>query len=135
LAESGAKIVLGSRDAERAIGIAKELRAQWPELTLDIAGADNAGAASADVVIVATPWDSAIATLKPLRELLAGKVVVSMANALIKEGREMLIVRLTPTGRVGRWYRPRWRPAGETVGGADPDRWTPGQEAQPQRPA
>jgi hypothetical protein len=90
LAESGAKIVLGSRDAERAIGIAEELRALWPELALDIAGADNAGAASAEVVILATPWDSAIATLKPLRELLAGKVVVSMVNALVKEGREML---------------------------------------------
>jgi NADPH-dependent F420 reductase len=99
LAESGAKIVLGSRDAERAIGIADELRARWPQLTLDIAGADNAGAASADVVILATPWDSAIATLKPLRELLAGKVVVSMANALIKEGREMLAL-IPPRGSV-----------------------------------
>jgi hypothetical protein len=39
LAESGAKVVLGWRDAERAIGIAEELRASWPELTLDIAGA------------------------------------------------------------------------------------------------
>jgi hypothetical protein len=63
LAESGAKIVLGSRDAERAIGIADELRARWPELALDIGGADNAGAASADVVILATPWNSAIPTL------------------------------------------------------------------------
>ncbi len=99
LAESGAKVILGSREAERAIGIADELRARWPGLTLDIAGADNAGAASADVVIVATPWDSAIATIKPLRELLAGKVVVSMANALIKEGREMLAL-IPPRGSV-----------------------------------
>ena len=97
LAESGAKIVLGSRDAERAIGIADELRARWPELALDIGGADNAGAASADVVILATPWDSAIPTIKPLRELLAGKVVVSMVNALVKEGREMLAL-IPPRG-------------------------------------
>jgi NADPH-dependent F420 reductase len=99
LAESGAEVTLGSREAERAIGIADELRARWPELTLSIAGADNAGAAGADVVILATPWDSAIATLKPLRELLAGKVVVSMANALIKEGREMLPL-IPPRGSV-----------------------------------
>jgi NADPH-dependent F420 reductase len=97
LAESGAKVVLGSRDAERAIGIAEELRVLWPELALDIAGADNAGAASAEVVILATPWDSAIATVKPLRELLAGKVVVSMVNALVKEGREMLAL-IPPRG-------------------------------------
>jgi hypothetical protein len=99
LAEAGAKVTLGSRDAERATGIADEVRAKWPALTLDIAGADNAGAASAEVVILATPWDSAIATVKPLRELLAGKVVVSMANALVKEGREMLAL-IPPRGSV-----------------------------------
>jgi hypothetical protein len=99
LAESGAKVTLGSRDAERAIGIAEELRDRWVEVSLDISGADNVGAAGADVVILATPWDSAIATLKPLRELLAGKVVISMANALIKEGREMLPL-IPPRGSV-----------------------------------
>ena len=99
LAEAGAKVSLGARDAERATGIADEVRAKWPALTLDIAGADNAGAASAEVVILATPWDSAIATVKPLRELLAGKVVVSMANALVKEGREMLAL-IPPRGSV-----------------------------------
>ena len=41
-------------------------------------------------MVVATPWDSAVPTVKPLREVLAGKVVISMANALVKEGREMV---------------------------------------------
>jgi len=99
LAESGAKVTLGSREAERAIGVAGEVRARWGELALDILGSDNVGAAGADVVILATPWDSAIATLKPLREVLAGKVVISMANALIKEGREMLPL-IPPRGSV-----------------------------------
>jgi NADPH-dependent F420 reductase len=62
-------------------------------------GADNAGAAEAELVVVATPWDSAIVTVKALREPLAGKVVVSMANALIKEGREMLAL-IPPRGSV-----------------------------------
>jgi NADPH-dependent F420 reductase len=99
LAESGVQVTLGSREAERAEGIAGEVRAKWPSLTLEILGADNVGAASADVVVLATPWESAIATLKPLRELLEGKVVVSMANALIKEGREMLAL-IPPRGSV-----------------------------------
>jgi NADPH-dependent F420 reductase len=99
LAESGAKVTLGSRDAERAIGIADEVRARWPDLPLDVLGADNEGAAGADVVVLATPWESAIATLVPLREILAGKVVISMANALIKEGREMLAL-IPPRGSV-----------------------------------
>lgn len=55
-----------------------------------MAGADNAGACTADLVVVATPWDSAVSTVRPLAGALAGKVVVSMAIALVKEGREML---------------------------------------------
>ena len=51
---------------------------------------DNAGAAAADLVVVATPWDGAVATVRGLAEPLAGKVVVSMVNALVKEGRELL---------------------------------------------
>ena len=72
---------------------------RWPALQLDIRGAENVDAARADVVVVATPWDSAIATVRPLREQLAGKVVISMANALVKEGREMLAL-IPPRGSV-----------------------------------
>ncbi len=90
---------MGSRDAERAVGVADEVVARWPERDLALDGADNAGAAGAELVVVATPWDSAIATVRPLREPLAGKVVVSMANALVKEGREMLAL-IPPRGSV-----------------------------------
>ena len=99
LAAAGTEVTLGSRDAERAASVAGEVVAKWPDLRLDIRGADNEGAAGADVVVLATPWDSAIATLKPLREILAGKVVISMANALIREGREMLAL-IPPRGSV-----------------------------------
>jgi 8-hydroxy-5-deazaflavin:NADPH oxidoreductase len=99
LAAAGTEVTLGSRDAERAASVAGEVVAKWPDLRLDIRGADNQGAAGAEVVVLATPWDSAIATLKPLREILAGKVVISMANALIREGREMLAL-VPPRGSV-----------------------------------
>ncbi len=99
LAESGASITIGSRDAERAAGIAGELVERWPDLRLDVTGADNAGAAEAEVVVVATPWDSALATVRSVRQALAGKVVVSMANALVKDGREMLAL-VPPRGSV-----------------------------------
>jgi 8-hydroxy-5-deazaflavin:NADPH oxidoreductase len=99
LAAAGTEVTLGSRDAERAAGVAGDIVAKWPDLRLDIRGADNDGAARADVVVLATPWDSAVATLKPLREILAGKVVISMANALIREGREMLAL-IPPRGSV-----------------------------------
>ncbi len=99
LAAAGTEVTLGSRDADRAAGVAGEIVAKWPDLRLDIRGADNEGAAGADVVVLATPWDSAVATLKPLREILTGKVVISMANALIREGREMLAL-IPPRGSV-----------------------------------
>jgi 8-hydroxy-5-deazaflavin:NADPH oxidoreductase len=90
LASSGAQVTLGSRDAARAAGVAGEVVARWPDLVLAIDGAANEDTAGADVIVLATPWDSAIGTVRPLREILAGKVVISMVNALVKEGREML---------------------------------------------
>ena len=99
LAEAGIRVTLGSRDAERAAGVAGEVVARWPDLDLALGGSDNAAAAGADLVIVATPWDSAVSTVQSLREALTGKVVVSMANALVKEGREMLAL-IPPRGSV-----------------------------------
>jgi 8-hydroxy-5-deazaflavin:NADPH oxidoreductase len=99
LAEAGMRVTIGSRDAERAAGVASETVGRWPGLALGISGADNAGAAGAEVIVVATPWDSAVATVRALRDPLAGKVVVSMANALVKEGREMLAL-VPPRGSV-----------------------------------
>ena len=99
LAEAGIRVTIGSRDAERAAKVAGEVVARWPDLNLRLDGADNAGAAEAELVVLATPWDSAVPTARSLREPLAGKVVISMANALVKEGREMLAL-IPPRGSV-----------------------------------
>ena len=99
LADAGIRVTLGSREAERAAKVATGVVARWPDSDLALEGSDNAGAAAADLVIVATPWDSAVPTVRSLCEPLAGKVVVSMANALVKEGREMLAL-VPPRGSV-----------------------------------
>ena len=97
LAEAGIRVTIGSRDAERAAQVVAEL-VERAQVALDLVeGADNAGAAAAELVVVATPWDSAIPTVRALREALAGKVVISMVNALVKEGREMLAL-MPPRG-------------------------------------
>ena len=49
--------------------------------------------------MLATPWDGVVATVRPLREELAGKVVVSMGVAMTKFGREVLPVTV-PRGSV-----------------------------------
>ena len=38
--------------------------------------------------MIATPWDSAATTAQELADALAGKVVISMANALVRVGHE-----------------------------------------------
>ena len=88
LASVGIETVVGSRSAERAAEICEGLLAQWPDRQLPLTGSANPGAASCDVVVVATPWDAAAATAATVADELAGKVVISMANALAKMGRE-----------------------------------------------
>jgi len=87
LASAGVDVVIGSRDTSRAIDVAKSLHAR---LDGDIKGSSNEVAAVCDIVVVATPWDSAVATVTTLRAQLAGKIVISMVNALTREGRELL---------------------------------------------
>ena len=100
LAAAGDEVVLGSRDAERAAGVAARTSSRpgpttpWPSRARS-----NEDCAAADLVVMATPWDGAVATVRPLAGALAGKVVVSMANALVKEGREFLAL-MPPRGSV-----------------------------------
>ena len=90
-AVAGHEVTIGSRDAARAADVAAGLVAETTTISGAIAGATNEDAAAGrDLVVVATPWDGAVATVKPLAATLEGKVVVSMVNALMKEGREML---------------------------------------------
>ena len=87
LAKAGYDVSIGSRDAQRAGEVVGAMAVPSEGA---IRGVANEDAAMADVVIIATPWDSAVATAKALRELLAGKVVISMVNALVREGRELV---------------------------------------------
>lgn len=89
-AAAGYSVVLGSRDARRSHETAESLKTEYPERSLEISGGTNFDAATCDMVVVATPWDGAVATVKSLAEPMTGRVVVSMVNALMKEGREML---------------------------------------------
>lgn len=89
LAAAGTAVVIGSRHEARAQSVAAELTGAWPGRSLDVRGAGNDAAAAGELVILATPWDAALPTATGLAEALAGKVVVCVANALVKQGREM----------------------------------------------
>ena len=89
LASVGYEVILGSRSLERATQARDALLEQWPTWSLALDASDNEGtAAGGEVVVVATPWDSAAPTAGELEHHLSGKVVICMANALVRVGRE-----------------------------------------------
>lgn len=88
LASIGHTVHLGSRSAERAEQSRDELVARWPDLAESLVASDNTGAAAADIVVIATPWDGAAAVSQANAQPLAGKIVVSMANALVRVNKE-----------------------------------------------
>ena len=76
LAIAGQRVVVGSRDAARAAGIAAEIGH-------GVTGMDNESCArAADVVIVAVPWAGHAELLAGLTDALAGKIVVDCVNPL-----------------------------------------------------
>jgi NADPH-dependent F420 reductase len=75
---AGNPVIIGSRRAERAAATAQALGGEF-----GIRGMANAGAAeSADVVIVAVPWEGHGALLASLAAPLAGKIVIDCVNPL-----------------------------------------------------
>jgi 8-hydroxy-5-deazaflavin:NADPH oxidoreductase len=93
-ARSGLKVLIGSRSASRAQGVADDLGD-------GVEGAENAEVARrADLVIVAVPWDGHADLLRELAPLLAGKLVVDCVNPIgfDKQGPYALLV---PEGSAG----------------------------------
>jgi hypothetical protein len=77
-AMAGHRVIIGSRQAERAAAAAAELGTG-----LGIEGAANAQAARhADIVIVAVPWEGHQQLLAGLADDLAGKIVIDCVNPL-----------------------------------------------------
>lgn len=89
LARAGLTVVVGSREAARAQERADQLRADVDALAAqggqpagDITGGTYAEAAGSDVAVVAVPYQGLDAAVEPVADVLAGRVVVSVMNAL-----------------------------------------------------
>jgi NADPH-dependent F420 reductase len=78
LAMAGQKVIIGSRDAGRAAAAAASVASAG-----EVTGASNEEtAATADVVVVAVPWEGHRELLASLAGPLAGKVVIDCVNPL-----------------------------------------------------
>ncbi len=78
---NGYRIIIGSRDAQRAVARAEEMNVQ---LGGDyITGLSNAEAArDADMVVLSVPYNAHKATLESVREHLEGKVLIDLTVPL-----------------------------------------------------
>jgi len=88
LASVGYEVVIGSRSKYRAMETRDEIVAMHPELESLLDYGENTLAADCDIVVIATPWDSAATMAQQLASHLEGKIVISMANALVRVGSE-----------------------------------------------
>jgi NADPH-dependent F420 reductase len=88
LASVGYESVIGSRSKYRAMESRDAFVERHPDLDDLLGYGDNASAADCDVVVIATPWDSAATMAQSHENYLRGKIVVSMANALVRVGKE-----------------------------------------------
>lgn len=80
-AAAGHDVVIGSRARERADAAAEQVKAASPGAR--VSGAENSEAASqAEIVFVSVPYSAQRPTLEPLRQALAGKLVVTVVVPL-----------------------------------------------------
>ena len=77
LAAAGHDVVIGSRSPERA----QEVATAYADVG-SVRGADNAEAASADLVIITVPYEGHADLLRSLSAELTGKIVVDCVNPL-----------------------------------------------------
>lgn len=80
-AAAGHEIIVGSRSQERADQAAEGLKEALPDGTFT-PHENVAAAEGAEIAIVSIPWEGIEATIPPMADALAGKVVISVANAL-----------------------------------------------------
>jgi len=83
-ARAGVSVILGSRDAERASEISRDLMSKLPRGSAEITGLDNSAAVvSADeFVILSVPWSAHNTTLETIKTDLDGKILVNIVVPL-----------------------------------------------------
>jgi NADPH-dependent F420 reductase len=97
-ARAGLSVGIGSRDQMKSRKVVEDLLRRWDDVG-DLKPLDNDEASRAQVVVIAVPWDATISVAEPFSGILSGKVVISIANAIMKWGSEFIPVQL-PRGSV-----------------------------------
>ncbi|MEW6582235.1 MAG: NADPH-dependent F420 reductase [Actinomycetota bacterium] len=99
-AAAGHEIVVGSRSQERADQAADSLREALPDGTF-IPMENVAAAEACELAVVSIPHEGIDSTIPPMADALAGKVVISVVNALSFGKNGAIAVRDLPNGSCG----------------------------------
>ena len=95
LTAGGQKVFAGSRDRDKAEATVQRLVERWGPAMGHIEAVTNAEAAeAAEIVVLGTTARATVATAGEHAERVAGKVVVSMANAMRRVGSSFEPVRI-----------------------------------------
>ncbi len=125
LADCGHDVLAGSRERAKAEAAVAALQERWGDRLARITPANNVQACDAEVVVLAVNADAALSTARYFADQLTGKIVVSMANNLVRNGDEFNAV-LPPHGSIAsemqallwrstsRWRATSWRAATTT---------------------
>jgi NADPH-dependent F420 reductase len=81
-AHAGLTVLIGSRDAAKAAATAAELNARLGRPAVEGLG-NRAATARADIVVLAVPYAAQSDTAMPLRDLLAGKILIDVTVPLV----------------------------------------------------
>ncbi|MBK6597670.1 MAG: NADPH-dependent F420 reductase [Proteobacteria bacterium] len=76
LLRQGARVIIGSRDAERARAAARELSSEFPNAPTVLGESLAEAAAAAELVVVTVPYAAHRATLDAVRDVVQGKLLL-----------------------------------------------------------
>lgn len=94
--KSGYRVIIGSRQAEKAAAAAQELQAMI-DRPVDVSGLANSDAAAqADLAVLTVPFSGHRDTLETLKPFLAGKVLVDVTVPLVPP--RVTRVQMPPAG-------------------------------------
>lgn len=82
LARAGHRVVLGTRNADKAARVCEELKALVPGASIDFAE-NREAAGQAELVVLTVPYAAQQATVQDVREQLAGKILVDATVPLV----------------------------------------------------
>lgn len=94
-AKAGYHVIIGSRTADKAIGVAEEVNQRF-DRPLVVGKANEEAAAFCDIAVLTVPYSAHRAILEGLREKLQGKVLIDVTVPLVPP--EVTVVQMPPAG-------------------------------------